>query len=313
MLKNYIKRYSSIALLTVVLFLLFSCNTGIENTKTIRMSKSEMKSTRTTEEDLFMADLQAPLLNKWSRGKRFLVTDERAALVFEGINNLDSANLAGKIIEYLGVEEKINPAGKKEAVIVFQTGKNLLRFPTDKSFEDASTSVSSMDVPMIIDLDLVSNASDYLRGKKLWTRTRLWYDEEGAKLDGRQFVPVKIIDVYPGTMIFPLKLHLMDEEGNSFVLYMNLKKSGKESRTFASLFTLSDPKQKYTFVQPEHWQLIERGLVCNGMTKEECKLSIGLPSDVNSGHDWNSTIEFWQYPNGTFLRFEDGILIGFRN
>ena len=50
-----------------------------------------------------------------------------------------------------------------------------------------------------------------------------------------------------------------------------------------------------------------------GMTKEECKLSLGNPTDVNSGHDWNSTIDFWQYPNGSYLRFQDGLLVSFRN
>ena len=49
------------------------------------------------------------------------------------------------------------------------------------------------------------------------------------------------------------------------------------------------------------------------MTKEECKLSLGNPTDVNSGHDWNSTIDFWQYPNGSYLRFQDGLLVSFRN
>lgn len=300
-------------LIIVVLFL-SGCNTGIENTKTIKMSKSEMKATRITEEERFMSDLRPPLLNEWERGKKFLITDERASLVFDISNYSESSDsVSGHVIEYLGIEEKTTPAGGKETVVVFQDGKRILRFPTGKNLKDAESTILSMDIPMLIDLDMVEAADKMLKNKKVWTRTNLWYTPEGAKMNGLQFVSVVIDSVSPGTMVFPLKLNMKDSEGKDFVLFMNLKNTGIESRTFQNLFTLSDPKLKYTFVQPDNWSYIERGEVRIGMTKAECKLSLGNPSDVNSGHDWNSTIELWQYPNGTFLRFEDGVMIGFRN
>ena len=94
---------------------------------------------------------------------------------------------------------------------------------------------------------------------------------------------------------------------------MNAGGAGNESRTFQNLFSLADPKIKFPGIQDEVWSLIQLGKVRPGMTKEECKLSLGNPSDVNSGHDWNSTIDLWQYTNGTFLRFQDGVLLDFRN
>lgn len=305
-------KYIGYILLSVLLF--SGCNTGIENTKTIKMSKSDMKATRITDEERFMSDLRPPVLHDWQKGKRFLITDERASLVFDISNHSEvSDSITGHVIEYLGVEEKMTPVGEKDAVIVFQDGKDILRFPTGKSLKDAEETLSSMDVPMLIDLDMVEAADKMLSNKKVWTRTRLWYAPDGSKTNGRQFVPVIINNVAPGTMVFPLRLNMKDSDGNDFVLYMNLKNTGIESRTFQNLFTLTDPKLKYNFVQPDNWSYIEQGEVCVGMTKAECKLSLGNPSDVNSGHDWNSTIELWQYPNGTFLRFEDGIMIGFRN
>ena len=94
---------------------------------------------------------------------------------------------------------------------------------------------------------------------------------------------------------------------------MNIGSSGVESRTFRNLFYLSDPKLKYPDILPSTWEAIQNGRLVKGMTKDECKLSVGNPSDVNSGHDWNSTLDVWQYPNGTYLQFQDGVLVGFRN
>ena len=46
------------------------------------------------------------------------------------------------------------------------------------------------------------------------------------------------------------------------------------------------------------WEMICAGKVREGMTKEECRLSLGNPDDVDSGHDWNSTLDIWRYENG---------------
>lgn len=100
------------------------------------------------------------------------------------------------------------------------------------------------------------------------------------------------------------------------MLLMNLPEasgSGVESRSFRNLFTLSDPKEKYPSILPEIWDAICDGHVRNGMTKDECRLAIGNPADSQSGHDWNSTIDIWSYPDGTFLRFQDGILVDRHN
>ena len=88
---------------------------------------------------------------------------------------------------------------------------------------------------------------------------------------------------------------------------------GVESRTFPSLVSIYDPKLKYPQITAETWKLIQEGKVALGMTKEECKLSLGNPSEADSGHDWNNTIDVWSYPDGTCLHFQDGLLVNFRN
>lgn len=314
-MKNRYSSFYSIDIALVFLFVFVSaCSTGIENTKTIKMTRAEQKITQETEEDRIMKDFRAPLISQWEVGKPFLVADNRANLVFDaaGRNNIDS-QLEGDTLLFKGVASKTTPVGTEEMVVIFTDGSNDYRYVTGKTPEAALNSLSSMDIPMLIDLDLVKKTADVLKGKRLWTRTLTWYDSRGEKFRGRQFVPVVIEDVQPGNMVFPLKVYIKDETGRDAMLYMNIKNSGIESRSFPSLFYVSDPKLRYSSVLPEVWEYIRDGRVKNGMTKEECKLALGNPSDVNAGHDWNSTIEFWQYPDGKFLRFEDGLLIDYRN
>ena len=180
------------------------------------------------------------------------------------------------------------------------------------STDEAASRINTMNVPMIIDLEIVKKVGDRLIGKTFWTKSALWYDMEGEKINGRKFVPVKIEDIKAGDMVFPFKIFVSDENGKNAILYMNLINSGMESRTFPAVFFVNDPKLKYPAISQEVWDLITRGLVAEGMTKEECKLSLGTPDDVNSGHDWNQTIDLWRYDNGMYLRFQDGILTSFR-
>jgi hypothetical protein len=49
------------------------------------------------------------------------------------------------------------------------------------------------------------------------------------------------------------------------------------------------------------------------MTKEECRLSLGNPAEVDTGHDYSQTLDLWKYNDGTTLWFEDGILTRIRN
>lgn len=72
---------------------------------------------------------------------------------------------------------------------------------------------------------------------------------------------------------------------------------------FSSLFSLSDPKEDYPNIAPEIWDLICKGRVCEGMTKEECKLSLGNPQEVDRGHNWDQLLDVWTYSDGSYLFF----------
>lgn len=292
---------------------LCACSTGIEHTKTISLSKNDRKALEPSAEELFIRQVAVPYLSEWKPGKSFLVSDDRISLVLDAASVASGkAPQSGSRLTFLGTETKTTPGGNDELVIIFEGEGQIFKYSTSKDPESARIKVSSMDIPMLIDLELVEKVNALLSGKNVWTKSQLWYDSAGNKINGKKFVLVKIIDVMPGNMVFPLKLNISDSEGQHAVIYMNLKNAGTETRTFPSLFSLSDPKDRYQAIQPETWSLIQQGKVKIGMTKEECKLSIGNPDDVNSGHDWNNTIDIWSYTNGAFLRFQDGLLIDFR-
>lgn len=48
------------------------------------------------------------------------------------------------------------------------------------------------------------------------------------------------------------------------------------------------------------------------MTKTEARLALGNPKDVSQGHNSALLYELWQYPDGSYLMFEDGLLLRFK-
>lgn len=100
--------------------------------------------------------------------------------------------------------------------------------------------------------------------------------------------------------------------GEEAYLHMNYTSDTHDSRNFATLFFMNDPKTKYPQISEENWAMIQKGKVSLGMTKEECKLSVGNPDELNAGHSQSQTMDVWQYSDGTYLVFTDGLLTRFR-
>ncbi|MDE6342439.1 MAG: hypothetical protein K2K93_08985, partial [Muribaculaceae bacterium] len=108
------------------------------------------------------------------------------------------------------------------------------------------------------------------------------------------------------------KVKIIPQDGNTAIIPIYYTSDMSDSRSFPSVFFLSDPKARYPQISDEHWKYIQTGRVCEGMTKEECKLVLGNPDEINAGHDANETVDFWQYKNGAYLLFTDGLLKRFR-
>lgn len=149
-------------------------------------------------------------------------------------------------------------------------------------------------------------------GKKLWTKNNLWYDASGNRISGLRFAEAMVEDVLAATGDFPVKVKLRTPDGGVAYVQMNYTSDSADSRSFPALFYLSDPKARYPQINAENWRLIQRGRVCAGMTKEECRLALGTPDELNAGHNADQTMDIWQYNNGAYLMFTDGLLTRYR-
>lgn len=296
-------------------FAITSCFTGIESTKKINLSREDKKLQMPTPEEKFMQQIFSSPLEEWETGKRFIVSDDKALLVIvpqEGLLPVAPESVKGKILEFQGVESKINAAGNLTVTLLFSDHIFLYSYDTGKEFEDAMKNVKSDQIPMLIDEDMVIQSRNLLKGKKFWTRSPLWYDVNGERIDGKRFVEVTVQDVEPGNLIFPLWVKILTDNGKDAYVYMNFGSEDNESRSFSNLFSFSDLHKNYPNIEPDTWEYITRGQVKIGMTKEECKLALGNPSDLNSGHDYSQTLDIWRYENGRVLWFEDGRLVKIR-
>lgn len=287
-----------------------SCSTGIESTKTIKMSKDDIRRLEKTEEQKFAARISPYPLAKWEPGKRFLALTDRALYIFDSCS-AQPATIEGKILTYVGREVKISPDLNEQCVLVFSDGDITYRYNTGKTPEEALTEIDSNRIPLLADLDMIDSWKRVLVGKTLWTRSNLWYDGDGQRKNGLKFTRVSAQDVLPAVGEFPMKVKIANETDTAF-LFMNYTSDIADSRNFAALFFLSDPKQKYPDITAENWNLIKAGKVGKGMTKEECRLALGNPDDLRSGHSTSQTLDVWQYSNGTYLFFSDGLLNSFR-
>lgn len=292
---------------TIVSSSLSSCFTGIESTKKIEVSKEE-QTIKLSSEDTILNHISGVPIQNWKIGKEFFITDQRICDLFGSFSNPNL--LPGKKLYFSDISIKKAPNGENILHIIFSDdNNNQYSFNSRKSIDNT---ILSDQIPMLIDLDMIKQTELLLKGKHLWTLSNLWYDTSGNAINGKKFVPVTITQVLPGNKVFPCMIVFDDQNGNTASQLINLGKSGIESRKFADLFSLSDPRLKYPNIYDDIWTLIQNAKVKTGMSKEECRLSLGSPEYTNSGHDYSKTIDIWQYSHGAYLRFEDGILVEFR-
>ena len=214
-------------------------------------------------------------------------------------------------VRYIGTDAAVAPDGRNISVVKFDI-PSLDRFMTYTVRKDPAATGSMVwsDFPMLIDLDMVSEFSTMLTGRKVWLRTALWYDNDMNPVKGRKFIPVTIGQVKRGNSSFPLLICFDDGKDKAW-LPMNMPdgKGNQGSRSFASLFYISDPKLRFPDISPEVWDQICSEQVQPGMTKQECKLALGNPDQVETGHDWNILADIWKYSDGRYLFFIDDKLV----
>lgn len=305
---------------------LSSCFTGVEGTKKITLSKEDKKNVLPTPEEEFFNSVTSTPLEEWEKGRQFIAADNRVLLIFDqqGLpTDPDAASLGGKTLYYFGIAKRPTPEGSEEGVILFSDnipgqaddagGQGMIYQYNTGKHPSELYGIKSDQIPMLIDVAMVNATRDLLKGKQLWTRSPLWYDAKGGRIPGKKYVPITVSEIFPGNIVFPIEIKFTDTNGNEGRMYMNFGNSGLESRSFANLFYISDFRERYPGIEDDVWNAICDSKVRLGMTKTECKLALGNPSEVDTGHDYSQTLDLWHYPDGKVLWFEDGVLTKYRD
>lgn len=169
-----------------------------------------------------------------------------------------------------------------------------------------------VDIPFTVEMSIVEATSRMLVGQKLWILTPVWYDMDNHTVNGRKFVNVTITEVAPGNIAYPVRLTFTDGTGQSHRLFMSAGNGNRNARSFANMFSFNDPRRNHPEITDKTWDNIVNGKIELYMTREECRLALGAPDDIDKGANYSSIIERWSYENGIYLIFEDGILVRFR-
>lgn len=303
----------TVAVAAGLLALATSCFTGIESTPRITDKDVTRRNVTVTDEDRYLADVVPQPLADWQPGKQFFVTDAKISLALEpgGV-----APQAGTVMRYLNSRAVASLTGGDDTELVFADpagGEAVYRINASPA-ELAERRVVA--VPFTIEMSMVDSVGSRLVGRELYVRTSLWYDLAGNALTGLKYVPVKIIAVEPGNLVYPVRVvFTVDKYSDcpqSAAVYMSVGDAIHSARNFPSLFSFDDPRQRYPLISDENWQRIIHGRVAVDMTREECRLALGSPSHIDRYQGTSAYGERWVYENGVYLIFFDGILSSYR-
>lgn len=290
--------------------MLTGCFTGVESTPKITGAEVKKERVTTSPEDNYLAGVADSPLSEWERGKRFVVTDDKIKLIFGA--TAPSESLAGKEIAFIGASESTGITGDNVTDLSFATPSGaVVEYRINQPLNEL-TKKPALSVPLTIQQSMVEQARERLYGQHLYILTRSWRDDNDNSVGGRQFVPVTIDSVSPGNSIYPIKVSFTDEHRMQGRMFITPGEKRNSPRTFSTVFSFNDPRKKYPDISPENWDLIIRGRVGMGMTREECRLALGAPKEIDRAANNSYLREVWLYENGIYLVFEDGLLKFYR-
>lgn len=304
-------RQFAIFLTVAAMLPLAGCFTGIESTPKITADDVKKQKIVVTPEQMFISDIGEAPLSEWSKGKRFLVTDDRITLIF-GASAAGLSSLCGEELIYQGYDSVPAITGDGATLLEFSTSKgNTLKYTVDAPVCSVLNR-RYVEIPFTIDLDVVTTVRERLTTKRVYVITSMWFDRDGRQVSGRKFIPVTITDVSHGNVNYPFYVNFVDDEGKSGGVYMSLGTSRHSTRNFDSLFSFTDPRLRYPNVSDDNWKNIINGVVALDMTREECRLALGFPKEIDRRPGYGGVEERWIYTDGVYLLFEDGLLRDFR-
>ncbi len=312
----------AISLLLAASFALGGCFTGVESTP--RIDATHVKRERaagTTPEQQYLSDIKPLPPKEWQPGKMFRITDDRISRIFTS-HSAGAEALKGNDLFF----ERIVPArsltGNDATELQFATtdGRRFNYRINGISYERMDT-LSSLEVPFTIDMQLVEAVDSKIRDKEFYIKTSAWYGIDGQrKENGLRHILVHIDSVVAGDAYFPtlvcfsvVNSEIRRRLGESqHAVYMSVGTSKSATRNFDVLFAFESPRKAHPEIKDDVWELIISSKVREGMSRDECRLALGTAPEVLRTPTYSGMREVWSYSDGVFLIFDDGYLTRFR-
>ena len=180
----------------------------------------------------------------------------------------------------------------------------------------ALDTMAALQVPFTVDIAMVQEVDRHMKGQSYFIKSPLWLDPAtGERTDaGLRHIKVKIDSVGIGTSNYPAAVYFTPSEGpaGTYMLYMTIGSGRTATRNFNTLFAFNDPRRQYPEIRDDVWDLIKKSRVRDGMTRDECRLALGAPAQIEKYPTHGGIVERWRYSEGIYLIFEDGYLSRFR-
>lgn len=299
--------------LGVLCLSLAGCFTGIESTPRISESDVRRADVHLTAEQRLQADIAPEPPRMWTRGKRWLAGDDKIPMIFAAPLPAGADSLAGRVLVLDTIRPYVGVAGDTLAEVVVRAAgiAEPLVYRPDIPMERIDA-LTRLELPFTVELSAVHTADSLLRGRTLYITTPQWRDPAGKPVSGLRHVAVRIDSVVPGTVRYPLAVMFTDPDGAPRSVMLTYGDSPAATRNFDRMFAFDDPRQRYPRITPETWDRIIHSRVADGMTRDECRLALGAPASINRAGNNAGQYERWNYDQGIYLIFEDGILIRYR-
>lgn len=297
----------------VVACALTGCFTGIESTPRITGDAVRQAGVTVSSEQEYMGAVVPEPPARWRPGKEWQVADDKIGVIFTAASESRSL-LAGTRMSLLGAEPYLGVAGDTLVELAFTTAAHdTLLYRPGATMADFRRR-RSLEIPFTVELSAVHVADSLLRGRTLYITTPQWRDASGALVQGLRHVAVKVDSVAPGTDRYPLRLCFTPEDsgGRAYSVLMTYGHGAAATRNFERLFAFDNPRLKYPRITPATWELIVHSRVTDGMSRDECRLALGAPASIDRAANNGGQYERWNYDQGIYLIFEDGILIRYR-
>lgn len=300
----------------LMVVILHSCFTGVEGTPKIGKSDLKHNNIKTHGMGSILSDIESLPFSQWHPGKEFLVVNPRISIIFTPSADNPEFSSGDKIV-FQEAREVTSPTGK--AVEILFNKKNSIQpliYKINASLDELNER-TFVEIPFTIDPEPIAEVKQRLSGKTFYILTPRWFDTNGQLTTKIKYIPVTIINVEAGDTDFPVRLifhpqYTGFQPDDIYYMPISIGTSQHNTRNFETLFSEENPRLKHQSTTNEMWTAIIENRLLPGMTREEARLALGSPNDVDRRHDYSSVYEQWTYDGGTYLIFRDGILESFR-